>query len=101
MMTSLFMFLQKRTALIKGSKLSSINMLLYQASFMSNGSIPYFDAAVMTLPAHLFAGEERGDDFLHHARTEAFFPKRKHVGVVVITGIFGAIGLVGFQSGLT
>ena len=41
MMTSLFMFLQKRTALIKGSKLSSINMLLYQASFMSNGSIPY------------------------------------------------------------
>ena len=41
MMTSLFMFLQKRAALIKGSKLSSINMLLYQASFMSNGSIPY------------------------------------------------------------
>ena len=42
MMTSLFMFLQKRAALIKGSKLSSINMLLYQASFMSNGSILCF-----------------------------------------------------------
>ena len=42
MMTSLFMFLQKRTALIKGSKLSSINMHLYQARFMSNGSILCF-----------------------------------------------------------
>lgn len=37
-----FYVLAERTALIKGSKLSSINMLLYQASFMSNGSILCF-----------------------------------------------------------
>ena len=37
-----FYVLAEKDSTDKGSKLSSINMLLYQASFMSNGSIPYF-----------------------------------------------------------
>ena len=70
--------------------------LLFRIFFLNRLNLGH--AAVMTLAAHIFAGEERGDDFLHHARTEAFFPKRKHVGVVVITGIFGAIGIMAMRA---